>query len=84
MWVAEPEAELRLPFSVFWYPVLLYFIQHGLSWKLHVHEPARPDLALLETSDEITAGGDIAMNIAVMGKSGEIFLPNKNGKLAKA
>lgn len=49
-----------------------------------MHEPARPDLALPETSDEITAGGDIAMNIAVMGKSGEIFLPNKNGKLAKA
>lgn len=48
-----------------------------------MYEPAKPDLALPETSDEITAGGDIAMNIVAMGKSGEIFLPNKNGKLAK-
>lgn len=48
-----------------------------------MHEPARADLALPETSGEITAGGDIAMNIVVMGKSGEIFLPNKNGKFAK-
>lgn len=48
-----------------------------------MHKPARPDLALPETSDEIAAGGDIVMNIVVMGKSGEIFLPNKNGKLAK-
>lgn len=45
----------------------------------------QPGLTLLcLRRDEIAAGGDIAMNIAVMGKSGEIFLPNKNGKLAKA
>lgn len=49
-----------------------------------MHEPARPDLALPETSNEITAEGDTAMNIVVMGKSGEIFLTNENGKLAKA
>lgn len=49
-----------------------------------MHEPASSDLVLPERSEEITAGGDIAMNIVAMGKSGEIFLPNENGKLAKA
>lgn len=37
--------------------------QHGLSWKLYIHEPTQSDLALSEQSNEITAGGGIVMNI---------------------